>query len=155
METDRLRDSRGLTLMEVTFALAIFAIVTAITAQSLVMFYVSVDIQEQRIEAIRVCKDVAGAIREQRESLKVSEWPGNMVAWVEGKNDEGWPEYQRYREEGESDLPGQQITVECSNRDGGAPAAGDAVLEVRIYCTWQDRSGRPLEAQVVTYLANE
>ncbi len=155
MKTDRKWDARGLTLMEVTFALAIFAVVTAITAQALVTFYVAIDIQEQRIEAIRVCKDVAGAVRDQRGLLDPLEWPDNLVAWVENKNEEGWPEYQRLQDQGEEDLPGQAITVECTNRAGGAPTAGDTVLEVRVFCTWLDRSGRPLEAEIVTYLASE
>ena len=141
--------------MEVTFALAIFAVVTAITAQALVTFYVAIDVQEQRTEAIRVCKDVAGAVREQRDQLDPLEWPANLVAWVEGKNDETWPEFRRQNDDGNDDLPGQEVTVECTNRDGGDPAAGDTVVQVSVYCTWEDRSGRPLEAQVVTYLANE
>lgn len=155
MGVNGLRDTRGLTLMEVTFALAIFAVVTAVTAQALTSFYVALDIQEQRIEAVRVCMDVMGAVREERETLDAEDWPGNLVAWVEAQNDEGWPQHQREGGSGLGELPAQAITVECTNLEGQAPVQGDVVVMVRVYCTWEDRAGHALESQVVTALANE
>ena len=40
------QDERGVTLIEITLAVAIFAGVIGVTAQALMSFYVSIDVQE-------------------------------------------------------------------------------------------------------------
>ena len=57
---------RGVTLIEVTMAVAIFAVVIAVSAQSILSFYVAIDMQEDRIVATHAARAVLAALREMR-----------------------------------------------------------------------------------------
>lgn len=136
----------GLTLVEVTLAVAIFAIVIALASQALMSFYVGLDIQEQRVEAMRVCKDLMGAVRTARRDHAAGDFDA-LTAWVEAKNEEMWAEFYRYSQDHE-ELKDQAISVECALTGGG-------LLEVRAACGWTDRAGRRQELQLTTLLARE
>ena len=50
-----LKRNEGVTLMELTMAVALFSVVLGATAQSLISYYVALDTQNQRHTAIRNC----------------------------------------------------------------------------------------------------
>lgn len=58
----------GVTLLEVTLAVAIFAVTFGVAAQSLVSFYVNMDMQNQRIVAVNHCQSVFSAMRSVRDA---------------------------------------------------------------------------------------
>lgn len=148
-----LQDERGVTLIEVIIAVAILAGVVGATAQSLMSFYVSIDVQEQRMEAIRSCQGLMDGIREKRVEFK-NDFPDALLTWIETNNDNGWDAFlvdnSRHEELGNQDL-----TVACFDSDGESAGSGDNPVFVHVTTTWSDRKGRTLEATVVSVLTNE
>ena len=53
-----LRSDSGVTLMEVTLAVALFAVAIAMSAQALISFYAAIDVQEQRVEAMQAAAEI-------------------------------------------------------------------------------------------------
>jgi len=152
----RLGSESGVTLVEITLALSIFAGIVAITAQSLLSFYVTLDIQEQRIEAIHSCRAVMGALREKRGDFKLEDWGYDwegFIDWIEDENDEGWQAYVKSGD-GYEELNAQQLTVTCFDMDGNAAVPGSNPIEVHVTTTWTDRKGRPMKAELVTAVSN-
>ena len=148
-----LRDERGVTLMEITLAVAIFAAVIGVTAQALMSFYVGIDVQEQRMEAINTCRSVMDGLREKRYEFKES-FPEDFLAWVEESNDGGWQEYLADNSE-HVELDEQSIEVACFDQAGNAAGAGDNPVVVQVTTNWQDRKGRPVSATVFSMLTDE
>jgi len=68
----------GVTLLEVTLAVAIFAVTFGVAAQSLVSFYVNMDMQNQRVIAVNHCQSVFSAMRTLRDaSPNTAKTPNN------------------------------------------------------------------------------
>lgn len=147
---------RGLTLVEVTMATAIFAIVAGATATSLASFYVSMDIQEQRIEAVHSCQQVINALRDKRSEFvqpkDAYNWTG-FLAWIQAQEDAHWADYVRDNV-GHEELGDHAITVQCLNSAGAQATANDNPIEVHVTATWKDRKGRTMQAQIVSILTN-
>ena len=146
---ERLRDERGVTLMEIMVAIGIFAVVVAVTAQSLASFYVAIDVQEQRMEAVQACRAVLGALREKRAEFE-DNFPADLLAWIEEKNDDGWNDFLKYDDQ--QGLRDHAIEVSCYDMEGDEADDTDDPLQVIVTSTWIDRRGRELNAQVVTAL---
>ena len=146
-------DNRGITLMEVTLAVAIFAGVIGVTAQSLASFYVAIDVQEQRMEAVAACRGVMDALREKRLEFGDT-FPEDLLAWVVTENDASWASFLADNS-AHTELSGQTIVVECFNQAGDPAGAGDNPIVVQVTSTWQDRRGRTLSATVVSILTGE
>jgi hypothetical protein len=148
-----LKDNRGVSLMEVTLAVAIFAGVIGVTAQSLASFYVTIDVQEQRMEAVSASRSVMDALREKRAEF-TENFPEDLIEWVDAGNESEWEEFL-VDNEGHVELSEQVIEVLCLNRAGDEAGVGDNPLVVHVTTTWQDRKGRTLSAQVVSMLTSD
>lgn len=147
------RDERGVTLIEITLAVAIFAGVIGVTAQSLMSFYVSIDMQEQRMEGVAACRSVMDSLREKRIQFK-NNFPEGLLTWIESNNTNSWEDYLADNSE-HVQLAEQTLQVECFNEDGEAAGADDNPIVVHVTTNWLDRKGRPLSATVVSMLTNE
>lgn len=148
-----LNDERGVTLIEITLAVAIFAGVIGVTAQSLMSFYVSIDIQEQRMEGVRACQSVMDGLREKRVEFK-DDFPAGLLTWVETNNESSWSDFKADNSE-HVELADQTIEVTCFNEAGEAADGGDNPIVVHVTTNWTDRRGRPLSATLVSMLTNE
>lgn len=87
------KNSEGVTLLELTLAMAIFAVVIGVTAQSLVTFYARMDLQEQRTTAINVCRSVLNDMRSLRDSSSEEFHDALLEAFPEGMEisaESGW-----------------------------------------------------------------
>lgn len=155
MRKGKLTSQSGVTLMEVTIAIAIFAVVIAVSAQSLASFYATMDMQEERIEAVQRARGVLNAIREKRAQYQLRDntfdWDG-MMAWYNAQASDGWSDYLSNPEDGGS-LQNHAINVTLLNLDGSAPAIGDTPLELHVTSTWTGHSGREMRVSVVGILA--
>jgi len=60
--------NEGVTLLELTLAVAIFVIAVGAAAQTLISFYVTMDMQNQRVVAINLCKSVFSDMRNLRDA---------------------------------------------------------------------------------------
>ena len=148
----------GFTLMEVMMATAIFAVVVGVTATSLTSFYVTLDIQGQRIEAINSCRAVMGSIREKRDEFydaatDVYNWT-QFANWIAAENEDGWDGYLS-NDLGGAALDGQTLAVELCNEEGLPAAIGiDNPLEIHVMTGWFDREGHQLNSQLVSILSS-
>ena len=147
------KGNQGTSLVEVTLAIAIFAGVIAVTAQSLASFYVTVDVQEQRMEAVLASHSVMDALREKRIEYQEN-FPEDFLSWVDEKNETEWVSFLA-ENEGHVELSEQTIQVACYNATGDAAGPNDNPVEVHVTTTWRDRKGRELSASVVSMLTGE
>jgi prepilin-type N-terminal cleavage/methylation domain-containing protein len=147
----------GFTLMEIMMATAIFAVVIGVTAISLSSFYVQMDIQEQRIEAMQSCRAVLGDMREKREEFALSsdgyDWEA-FLQWINAQQDLGWPGHIRDNE-AYVELKDHTLTVQVLDMEGAAAEPGDNPLQVFVTANWTDRQGRTLETRLATVLTNQ
>ena len=148
-----LHRERGMSLMEVTMAVAIFSAVIAVTAQALVSFYMSIDIQKQRIEAVNSCKAVLAIMREKRDELK-ADFPQSFLAWVQEQENDNWQDFLKTDNPG-TRLREHKITADCFNLDGAEASNTDNPIRVDVTSTWLDRRGRAMQAHLTTLLTNE
>lgn len=144
--------TRGVSLMEVTLAVAIFSGVIGVTAQSIASFYVTIDVQEQRMEAITACRGVMDALREKRAEFS-DDFPEDLLTWVENQNEDGWEAFLENNAE-HTELASQTLSVECVNMDGDRAGAGDNPIMVHTTTTWLDRRGRRLSATASSILTD-
>ena len=154
MKKSRLfHDEQGVTLIEITLAVAIFAGVIGVTAQSLMSFYVSIDMQEQRMEGVAACRSVMDSLREKRVQFK-NDFPQGLLTWIETNNDDSWEDYLADNSE-HVQLAEQTLEVDCYNEAGDIAGDGDNPIVVHVTTNWLDRKGRPLSATVVSMLTSE
>jgi prepilin-type N-terminal cleavage/methylation domain-containing protein len=169
MRLTRFVQNAGMSLLEITIAMAIFAVVMGVTATSLASFYTTMDIQEQRIEAMQASRGVLDALREKRGEFvdvglaQTSDFPVGLLDWIEEQNAEAWPgfvrEFQRDIATGvvsttKVELLDHVITVECTDVNGAPAGAGDNPIQVRVISTWKDRRGHPLQVELVSLLSD-
>ncbi len=130
------RGQEGLTLLELTIAVALFAIVLGAAAQALISYHSALTLQRQRNEALLHCRSVINEMRNVRESNPndfpnaiLSRWPnGGVVA-------------------GFNTLPQEQITVAYTDVNANP-------LEVVVTCTWRDMRNRPASVSLSTMLTD-
>ena len=133
--------------------MAIFAGVIAVTAQSLMSFYVSIDMQEQRMEGVAACRSVMDSLREKRVEFK-DDFPQGLLTWIDTQNDTSWADFLADNSE-HVELADQTLEVACFNEAGEAADGGDNPVVVHVTTTWLDRKGRSLSATVVSMLTSE
>lgn len=158
MQGKTLSRKSGVTLIEVTLAVAIFAVVIALSAQSILSFYVAIDIQEERVAAIHSARTVISAIREKREEFRganetdMVNWT-NFFNWINTQNTSGWSSYLT-QQDGSAALQNHAINIELYNVNGGAAAVGDNPIEVHVVASWTDGKGRTLNSRVVSRMTD-
>jgi len=146
-------DEQGVTLIEITLAVAILAGVIGVTAQSLMSFYLSIDMQEQRMEAVAACRSVMDSLREKRGEF-TDDFPEGLLTWIDSQNADSWEGYLADNSE-HVQLAEQTLVVDCYNEDGEVAGDGDNPIVVHVTSNWLDRKGRPLSATVVSMLTSE
>ncbi len=151
------RAQAGMTLLEITIAVAIFAVVVGITAQSLVSYYMTIDMHEQQIEATQAARAVAATVREKREEFSEDpDWPNDLMAWVQDQEDAGWPGHVREAADGEYDqLYGHAINVTLTDGDGNNAVTGTNPVHVMITSRWTSRAGHEMFVPIATVVTNE
>ncbi len=155
MHSPRLLEDRGVTLIEVMIAVAIFAVVIGVSAQALLSFYVSLDMQEERVESLQAARAVLSAIREKKEEFVLPEdefdWEG-LIAWLDEGNDTYWSSFLKPGVTGTKGLHDHTITVAYYDMQGNPAPAGASPLQVNVMSSWSDMKGRTITAQVATLL---
>jgi len=153
MNQRRRASIRGVTLLEVTIAVAILAAVLGVSAQVLMQFYVSLDVQRQRVEAVNTGRAVLGACRQKREEFTHT-FPVGFLQWVTAQNNVNWPSFTVV-EEGDAPLREHRIVVSCLDAAGEAAGPNTVPLYVHVTSTWNDARGRPVQTHVATVLAGK
>ncbi len=125
----------GLSLLELTLALALFSIVLGMAAQGLISYNVALMTQTQRTVALSECRSVLDGMRAVRDAN-----PGNFPEAVT----ERWP---NGRTEAGGPLRGQTRVVRYTD-----PEANPLEVEVRIQ--WRDLRGRPVFQSLSTVLTD-
>lgn len=127
--------SRGFTLLELTIAMALFAVVLGATAQSLVTYHAALEMQNMRSVAAQNARSVLADMRSARDNGPFPEVLLN-----------GWPDGAVV--EGASTLPGENIVVTYTDVTANP-------LEVTVVSTFPDMRGRPVRVQLGTALTGE
>ncbi|MCL4692391.1 MAG: type II secretion system GspH family protein [Candidatus Hydrogenedentes bacterium] len=131
-----LQAKHGVTLLELTIAMAVFTVVLGATAQALISYYVALDTQNQRHTAVRNCTGIVSNMRDVRDA-NPENFPDAVVAL--------WPDGAEVPNAGS--LPQEIITVDYVN-----PASNP--LEITIRSQWVDLRGRPVSLDVSTLLTD-
>lgn len=132
----RLRGETGLTLLEVSLSMAIFAVVMSVSAQVLIGFSGSMEMQEQRQEAVQHCRAVLAQIRQDRDT-SVLAFPQQITTI--------WPDGRQVTDPEIVTLDNEVITVDYADDDADP-------LQVTITASWTDMRGRPAATAVGTLL---
>jgi len=136
MRNLRRRRESGTTLLELTFALALFAIIMGSAAQTLVTYYASLDLQNQRNVAAQHCRAVLSDMRALRDA-GTGDFPDVIV--------EQWPNGSEVV--GLGTMLNEVVTVTYED-DTADP------LVVTVQSSWLDMRGRSFSMQVSTVLTN-
>lgn len=148
---------RGVTLIEVTLAVAIFAVVIAVSAQSILSFYVALDMQEDRVVATHASRAVLNAVREKRGEFRgaadnaLVDW-NQFFTWVSQQNTANWTTFTQTT--GYAALKNQAVTVRLLNSAGANAVATDNPFRVLVTTRWQDAKGRTLRADLMTVISD-
>lgn len=151
MQRRIMKSDSGVTLMEVTLAVALFAVAIAMSAQALISFYAAIDVQEQRVEAMQAARSVLATVRQKRADFEEEDdsydWNG-LLSWFGDKEEANWSEFLRSTP-GPNYLPNHDIDVTILNMDGEAATPGDNPIEVHVTSSWTDLRGRTVSVEVV------
>ncbi len=132
----RLRGEKGMTLLEVSLAMAIFAVVMSVSAQVLLGFSGAMEIQEQRQEAVQHCRAVLTQIRQDRDT-SVLAFPQQITAiWNDGRE---------ITDPTIVTLDNEVVTVDYADANADP-------LQVTVTASWTDMQGRPAATSVSTIL---
>ncbi len=141
----------GFTILELSIAIAVFMVVLGVAAQALVSFYVAVDMQHQKQEAVRACTSVLNDMRVVRDA-NPGDFPDAIVALFPnngllqpGDEVQLNPDITVVPNEGT--LRNQLIRVEYAD-DSANP------LQVEIIVTCDSLRGHPVRTSVSTMLTN-
>ncbi len=133
------RARSGLTLLELTIAFTVFAVVLGVTAQSLIYSYGVIALQQQRTSALNDCRSIVAALRQAAYAPTPSDdcpadeplFPCVIVNWTSQ-----FPESQADAEEDDDlrerygaffSLPEQEFEFLLTDEDGN-PAVTNPVL---------------------------
>jgi prepilin-type N-terminal cleavage/methylation domain-containing protein len=149
--------NRGFTLVELTLAMVIFVVVIGFTAQALASYYASMDLTEQRTEAVQNCVNVINRMRDARNAGTTTFPDAILAVFPQGtviEDDRFTPMAER-----KTVLPEEQITVTYID-ELGQPLEGeigfmDNPLRVRVTSTWRTLRGGRGTATVISLLSNE
>jgi len=150
---------RGITLIEVLIAVAIFSFVIAASAQSMISIMVGTQIQKDRVTATHSCRVVLNAIREKKGEFRgpnetdMVNWT-NFFAWITTQNTAKWATYLT-ETDGSAALTSHSVTVELRNAATGAVAnAGDDPLEVHVMASWTDVKKRTDSVRLISRISD-
>jgi type II secretory pathway pseudopilin PulG len=118
-------------------AMAVFAVVLGGTAQALISYYASMEMQEQRVEATEHCRAVLAEMRALRDA-NPEDFPAAVVETFPDGGRVDWA----------ADLANERVTVAYTDSDANP-------LEVVVTSMWNDLQGRPVQVRVATALTNE
>ncbi len=158
MQKRRLIGTSGVTLIEVTLAVAIFSVVIAASAQSIMSLYVAMDVQQDRVAATHSCRTVLNVIREKRGEFRganetdMVNWT-NLFSWINTQNTAGWATYLT-EQDGSAALAEHSINVTALNVNGAPAVAGDNPVEFHAVATWTDGKGRTTSTRIVTRMTD-
>jgi len=153
-----MKNTSGLTLIEVTLAVGIFAVVIAASAQAILSFYVANDIQQDRIAAGHACRALMGHVRDMRGEFRganeadLVDWQA-YINWVDTQNSTSWQSYT-VGKTGTKHLKNLTLQVELYNMNGAAATAADNPIEVHTVAQWTDAKGRQLNSRVVSRITD-
>jgi len=128
------KETSGFTLLELTIAMAVFAILMAGTAQALISFYAAMHLQEQRHAAAEAAQSVLSDMRVVRDAN-----PGNFPAAIVAQ----WPDGEDVTPV--ASLPGETITVDYADTTNNP-------LTISVRVQWNDLRGRVVSESVSTML---
>jgi prepilin-type N-terminal cleavage/methylation domain-containing protein len=144
MTLTRMRASQGVTLLELMFAVAIFAAAIGATAQCLVSFYANMDVQRQRVIATNMCRATLSDMRGLRDTYpNTTTLPTNFQTHVLAQ----FPDNTEIT--GSSLLPGSRIKVTYEDPNA---TANPLVPTVRVQ--WTDLRGHDVSATVTSALTD-
>jgi len=154
MARKQLAKNAGLSLIEVTLAVAVFAIAIGFTAQALMTSYAALDIQDQRIAGIQSSRSAMNELRERRAIFRQGMDGFDMagfLTWIDQQNQANWAILELGDEV--QHLRNRTVTVEVTNPDGSPADQNSDLLQIQVVTTWTDRMGRPIEARLASMLA--
>jgi prepilin-type N-terminal cleavage/methylation domain-containing protein len=132
----RIRNSAGFTLIELTVAIAIFAIVLGTAAQALVSYHATIHLQHQRNVATQNCKAILSQMRNVRNQAG-AQFPNIITGtWADGQPVEG-----------AGTMRGEQVVVTYTDVNANP-------LEVTVRSTFPDMRGRQVTTQISTRLTD-
>lgn len=132
----RRKNNEGFSLLELTIAVFILALVMGATAQALISYFAALDLQEQRNQATLTCKSVLSIARQVRDA-NPDDFPGAVTA--------RFPHNEEV--DGMGSLPGEVVTVTYLDPEANP-------LEIVVTSTWRDRMGRQISSRMGTVLAD-
>ena len=142
----------GFTLLEITFAMAIFMIVLGAVAQSLVYSFHVLVLEQQRTSALNGCKSMLSTLRQVAYSGRPTEdcpeanplFPCVLLTWVQT-----FPETLEEVQEEDMErfgpfftLPQQQYAINCLDTNGNVAQASEILsgnsnpVVVTVTTTW-------------------
>lgn len=127
----------GFSLLELTIAMALFAVALGSVAQVLISASGTITLQQQRVIASRDCQALLSDIRAFRNT-NTGAFPDAVVA--------AWPSNRAAL--GNWGLPGQTMTVTYAN-------AAANPLTVTVTARWRNITGQPAVLTMSTILTDE
>lgn len=158
MPRRKLSGTSGVTLIEVTVAVAIFAVVIAVSAQTIISTYVGISVQKDRVAAMNSCRTILNACREKRGEYRAAEensmvnWT-NYFTWINTQNTANWSTYLT-EVDGTAALKSHTMNVQLRNMTGGAATTADNPIEVHVVATWRDAKNRTMTARLVSRMSD-
>jgi len=138
------RETRGVTLLEITIAVAIFAVAIGVAAQVLISFYATMDLQHQRVIAAEHCRGVFSQIRNIRDaSPNTSDDPSAFQEAVMAQFPDG------EQSTGPYDLRDATVEVVYESTDTSANP-----LVPTVTVNWVDLRGRPVSLGITTAITD-
>ena len=128
--------SAGFSLLELLLASAIVLVVVGATAQGLVSYYSSLDLQNQRTVAVQDCAGVLSEIRDVRNN-NPNDFPDAITT--------RWPGGAEVADVGA--LRNERVTVNYQDETANP-------LNVTVTARWEDMRGRPATVSVSTMLTD-
>lgn len=131
--TRRAMEAKGFSLLEITMAMAVFAVTIGISAQGLIAYYALMDMQNQRVVAMNQCRATLSQMRNARTTSLdtiLAQYPnGQSVA-------------------GPTQLRSSTIAIAYED-----VTANPLVPTVTV--TWEDIRGRTLHVSLSTALTDQ
>jgi type II secretory pathway pseudopilin PulG len=135
----------GVTLLELTLAVAIFVVAVGATAQTLVSFYATMDVQNQRVVAINHCRSVLSNMRNLRDGFpNTTTLPNNFQTAVLNAYPAG------FEADGPTGLRQSKVTISYASAQITANP-----LEPTVTIEWYDLRGHKCQMALSSALTDK